>query len=66
MMIFIVNYISINRSRRVESKEISFVIGTYSRMNSFMIHLIIPVPERFYKFYILINDEIHNKLDSIK
>jgi hypothetical protein len=62
-MIFIINYISIDRSCQIESNEISFIIGTRGRMNSFMIHLIIPLAERFYIFYILLNYDIHNKLD---
>jgi hypothetical protein len=63
-MIFTINYISIDRACQVESNEISFIIGTHDRMNSFMIHLIIPLAERFYIFYILLNYDIHNKLDT--
>jgi len=62
-MLFIISYIPIDRSHRVESNEVCFIIGTHGRMNSFRLHLIIPLPERFYEFYNLINYDIHNKLD---
>jgi len=64
MILLIINYISIDRSGPAESNEISFIIGTRGRMNSLIINLIISLSERFYIFYILLNYDIHNTLDT--
>jgi hypothetical protein len=62
MILFILNYISIDRFNRDMSNEICFSIGTFCGMNKSAIYLILSEFEWFYTTLSFRYDDIHDKL----